>query len=74
VGRGQEGAWPLEEVLTTLTSTPAAFYGLSGKGSISPGKDADLLVLSKDTLEPLFVVARGKVVKTPAWTKKGMFE
>ena len=37
---------PLHEALRMTTSTPAAILGLPAKGSITPGADADLVVLS----------------------------
>ncbi len=39
---------PLHEALRMITSTPAAVLGLPAKGRISPGADADLVVLSAE--------------------------
>jgi hypothetical protein len=38
------------------------------------GKDADLLLLDKDTLELRYVFARGELVRTPEWVRGGAFE
>jgi N-acetylglucosamine-6-phosphate deacetylase len=39
---------PLHEALRMTTSTPATILGLPAKGRISPGADADLVVLSAE--------------------------
>jgi N-acetylglucosamine-6-phosphate deacetylase len=39
---------PLHEALCMTTSTPAAILGLPAKGRITPGADADLIVLSAE--------------------------
>jgi N-acetylglucosamine-6-phosphate deacetylase len=39
---------PLHEALRMTTSTPAAVLGLPAKGKITPGADADLVVLSAE--------------------------
>jgi N-acetylglucosamine-6-phosphate deacetylase len=39
---------PLPEALRMTTSTPAAILGLPAKGRITPGADADLVVISED--------------------------
>jgi len=44
------------------------------KGTIEKGRDADVLVMDKHTLAIKYVFARGEVLKTPTWVKKGMFE
>lgn len=44
-----------------ITSTPASFYKLAQKGTIAPGQDADLVVLTRDGLKVQYVFARGKV-------------
>ncbi len=44
----------IEEVLPALTSTPARMLGLPRKGSLTPGADADLLLLNP----------QGRLVKT----------
>ena len=51
---------PLEKVLALVTANPAKVLKLAGKGRLEPGGDADLLVLRKDSLEVMEVIARGK--------------
>ena len=41
---------------------------------IAVGKDADLVLLDKDTLELQYVFARGELMRTPEWTRGGAFE
>lgn len=41
---------------------------------IAPGKDADLLLLDQDSLELKSVYAKGLLVRTPEWTRGGLFE
>jgi beta-aspartyl-dipeptidase (metallo-type) len=53
---------PLEVALRFFTENPSAALKLSGKGKIAVGKDADLLVLKKATLELVHVVAGGRVL------------
>ena len=38
--------------IKALTSTPADTFGISGKGTIEPGKIADLIIWDADPLEP----------------------
>jgi beta-aspartyl-dipeptidase (metallo-type) len=56
-----ESKWPLEKLLPLLTSNPAKTLMLSQKGSIHLEKDADFVVLERDSLKIRHVVARGKV-------------
>lgn len=49
----------LAEVLPALTATPAAVWGLAGKGRLVPGADADLLLLRRDDLAIEAVFAGG---------------
>jgi beta-aspartyl-dipeptidase (metallo-type) len=51
---------PLEKVLPLVTANTASVLKLAGKGRLEPGKDADLLVLRKDSLEIVEVIARGR--------------
>jgi beta-aspartyl-dipeptidase (metallo-type) len=51
---------PLELVLSFCTSNTAAVLKLEGKGRLDEGKDADLLVLRKGSLEIVEVIAMGK--------------
>ena len=41
---------------------------------IAIGKDADLLLLDKFSLKVSYVYAKGQLVRTPDWTRGGMFE
>jgi len=51
---------PLEKVLALVTANTANALKLQAKGRLEPGKDADLLVLRKDSLEIVEVIARGR--------------
>ena len=51
---------PLEKVLALVTANTAKVLKLAGKGRLEPGMDADLLVLRKDSLEIMEVIARGR--------------
>ena len=66
--------WALEEVLPLMTSNPARILKLGGKGRIGVGADADLLLLDPGSLQLRYVIARGRVVRTPEWVRGGMFE
>src|SRR3954469_12457878 len=51
---------PLEKVLALVTANTASVLKLAGKGRLEAGKDADLLVLRRDSLEIVEVIARGR--------------
>ena len=51
---------PLERMLPLVTSNTAAVLKLGAKGRLAPGRDADVLVLRRDTLDPVHVFARGR--------------
>ncbi|UOY92861.1 beta-aspartyl-peptidase [Ectobacillus sp. JY-23] len=53
---------PLEVALQTITSTPATVLKLSQKGTIAKGKDADLVLLEKNTLRIHTVFAKGNMM------------
>jgi N-acetylglucosamine-6-phosphate deacetylase len=55
---------PLHEALRMTTSTPAEILGLPAKGRITPGADADLLVLSAEGELQETVVA-GRTIYVP---------
>ncbi len=57
----QEAGLPLTEAVKMLTATPARILGLSQKGTLAPGKDADLVVLD-ESLQIRNVLARGQWV------------
>lgn len=55
----------LSDVLTTVTRTPAAIWGLKGKGEIRVGADADMVLLDPDSLAVLMTIAGGRPHRTP---------
>ena len=67
---------PLDRALRPLTTTPARVYGLSGvKGELTPGADADVLVLDPERMRIRDVLACGSVmVRGGRVEKKGYFE
>ncbi|MCP1450995.1 beta-aspartyl-peptidase [Priestia megaterium] len=70
-----EESVPLETALQVITSNPAKVLKLANKGHIQPGKDADLVLLDKETLTIKTVFAQGKVmVKDGVPVVKGTFE
>jgi N-acetylglucosamine-6-phosphate deacetylase len=52
---------PLKDAVMMATQTPADILGLSNKGRIAPGADADL-VLINDQFEVLCTIVNGKIV------------
>lgn len=54
------GGFALEVVLPLVTSNTARVLKLDRKGRLAAGKDADVLVLRKDSLELREVIARGR--------------
>lgn len=66
--------WPLSEAIQFSTSNPAVYLNLNQKGFISENYDADIVVLNRSDLTPLYVFSKGQVLKTPSWTKHDMFE
>jgi beta-aspartyl-dipeptidase (metallo-type) len=57
-----EHGFPLDLVLTCVTVNPAAACRLGRKGTLAPGRDADVLVLDRDSLEIVHVYARGRAM------------
>jgi beta-aspartyl-dipeptidase (metallo-type) len=51
---------PLERALPLVTANTACVLKLAGKGRLEPGRDADLLVLRRGSLEIVEVIARGR--------------
>jgi N-acyl-D-amino-acid deacylase len=43
---------PMERAIYKLTAEPAAVYGLSDRGTLAPGKAADITVFDADTVAP----------------------
>jgi beta-aspartyl-dipeptidase (metallo-type) len=54
------GRFAVETVLRLVTSNTARVLKLDGKGSLAAGKDADVLVIRKGSLELREVIARGR--------------
>lgn len=70
----QEGI-PLETALQTITSSVADHLRLTRKGRVREGNDADLVLVSPDTLEIQSVVALGQVMlRDGELLVKGSFE
>ncbi|WP_223701938.1 beta-aspartyl-peptidase [Sutcliffiella deserti] len=66
---------PLEIAIRVITQNPAKILKLGNKGTISIGKDADLVILDQDTLNIQTVIAKGKVmVLNGKVLVKGTFE
>jgi beta-aspartyl-dipeptidase (metallo-type) len=68
-----EFGWPLEEAVAPITTNPARALGLK-KGTIAPGRDADLVALDAD-LRVDSVYAKGKpLVRSGVRVARGWFE
>lgn len=66
---------PLETAIRVATSNPATILKLPQKGSIEKGRDADITILSKDSLEVDTVFAMGQMmVQSGKAIVKGTFE
>ncbi|MDN3018899.1 beta-aspartyl-peptidase [Paenibacillus sp. BSR1-1] len=66
---------PLEQAIQVITSNPAQVLKLPHKGSIQKGKDADFVMLDKETLNIQTVIARGQImVERGVPVVKGTFE
>jgi beta-aspartyl-dipeptidase (metallo-type) len=66
---------PLEIALAVVTANPARIYKLRRKGSISPGYDADLVLLEPGELVVRGVIAKGRwLMKDGELLAKGTFE
>lgn len=66
---------PIESALQVITSNVAERLCLKDKGSIQNGKDADLVIVDKNSLEIEVVIAKGKkMVKNKKAIVKGYFE
>ncbi|MGM0835046.1 MAG: beta-aspartyl-peptidase [Bacillota bacterium] len=70
----QEGI-PLEVAIRVITENPARILKLAQKGTVSTGKDADLVMLDPQTLTIQTVFAKGKMmVQQEKAIVKGTFE
>ncbi|MDE5413264.1 beta-aspartyl-peptidase [Alkalihalobacterium chitinilyticum] len=66
---------PIETAIRVITSNPANILRLENKGYIKEGKDADLVLLSKENLKIQSVIAKGQVMMTEGEILvKGTFE
>jgi len=66
----RDASMPVELALTFFTTNPAEALGLERKGRIKVGADADVLVLDPENdYEVKFLIAKGRILKTPKWTK-----
>jgi beta-aspartyl-dipeptidase (metallo-type) len=66
---------PLETALQVITSNPARILKLRGKGGLTAGADADIVLLAPDTLEIRGVLARGRwMMRDGQALAKGTFE
>ncbi|GAH46523.1 unnamed protein product, partial [marine sediment metagenome] len=66
---------PIEESIHVTSTNIAEHLKLDKKGEIRTGKDADIIVLDKDTLKIKHVIARGKtLMEDEEVVKFGIFE
>ena len=71
----KKGDLTIEEVLCLATSNTATALKLENKGTIEVGKDADLLVISKENYEIQHVFSKGKhMIEEGELLVKGTFE
>lgn len=65
----------IEDAVRITSTNIAKHLKLNQKGEIKPGKDADLIILDRDTLKIRYVIARGEImVKEGTPVKFGTFE
>lgn len=71
----QEADVELNDALASVTRNPARILGLSNKGEIAVGKDADCVLVEPNSLHISDVISRGNIlVKDGAALVKGTFE
>lgn len=63
----------LQEAIPFITENPARYLSLRGKGELREGADADVLVLTKDSLAVQVVMSKGELLKNSGWQKQPMF-
>jgi len=66
--------WPLQRALPLFCKNAAEILKLPQKGRIGVGLDADIILMSAETLDLTYVFARGKLMLGPDHLEKGMFE
>jgi beta-aspartyl-dipeptidase (metallo-type) len=70
----EEGV-PLATALQVITANPARILKLRGKGELSPGSDADVVLLEPKSLRIRGVIARGRwLMKDGQAVVRGTFE
>ena len=70
-----EDGVPMETAIRVITANVADTLKLSAKGRIAKGKDADLVLVSKEDLSINSVMAKGKwMIKDNEVLVKGTFE
>ena len=57
-----EHDFPLEQILPLATSNTAHVLKLAGKGHLAAGSDADVLIVRRESLEIVHVIARGTLM------------
>lgn len=71
----KENKVPIDVAIKVITSNVAKMLKLTSKGSIENGKDADLVIVDKESLDIDMVFAKGqKVVENKEALVKGTFE
>ena len=66
---------PVEKAVSVITSNVADLLKLKNKGSIESGKDADIVLVDKDSLDIDMVLAKGRImVEKGRAIVKGTFE
>lgn len=53
---------PIEEAIKVITLNPAKILKLKSKGSLEAGKDADIVMVDKNTLDIDTVISKGKIM------------
>lgn len=66
---------PVHKAIMTITSNVAEHLSLINKGKIEKGKDADIVIVNKETLDITDLFAKGKpMIKDSKLLAKGTFE
>lgn len=66
---------PFEKAIKVITSNPAEVLNFKHKGRIEAGRDADIVLLEKETLEITEVISRGRILmENKELLAKGTFE